>query len=62
MLYEVITRLNAIYMTSIFIGGAVGSAVAAMLYSQGGWLAVAAAGAALPALALVGFWLHNRNA
>ncbi len=30
-------RLNALYMTSIFIGGAIGSALASSLYEQGGW-------------------------
>ncbi|QVM89130.1 MFS transporter [Pseudomonas entomophila] len=48
-------RLNALYMTSIFLGGAVGSAVASGVYAQFGWSGVALAGAALPALALLVF-------
>ncbi len=55
-------RLNALYMTSIFIGGAVGSSIASLLYEQGGWQAIAALGAGLPLLALVAFGLHTRLA
>jgi predicted MFS family arabinose efflux permease len=53
-------RLNALYMTSIFIGGALGSAVASLAYEQGGWLLVAGLGAGLPALALLAFVLVGR--
>lgn len=53
-------RLNALYMTSIFIGGALGSAVASLAYEQGGWLLVAGLGAGLPALALLAFVLVSR--
>ncbi|KPA91148.1 MFS transporter [Pseudomonas sp. RHF3.3-3] len=48
-------RLNALYMTSIFIGGAIGSAVASSLYEQGGWAAIMALGSALPLVALLSF-------
>lgn len=48
-------RLNALYMSSIFIGGAVGSAAASTLYAAHGWAAVAISGAMLGALALVLF-------
>jgi predicted MFS family arabinose efflux permease len=48
-------RLNALYMTSIFIGGAVGSALASALYEHGGWSWVAIVGSALPLIALVRF-------
>ncbi|HLZ66602.1 MAG TPA: MFS transporter [Aliidongia sp.] len=48
-------RLNALYMTSIFIGGAVGSAVASEIHALGGWLAIAALGATLPLAALIWF-------
>lgn len=54
-------RLNALYMTSIFIGGAVGSSIASLLFEQAGWQAVALVGAALPLLALVAFGLHARQ-
>nr|WP_315598631.1 MFS transporter [uncultured Cupriavidus sp.] len=45
-------RLNAIYMTSIFVGGAVGSALASTLYEHGGWTSIAVAGSLFPLLAL----------
>lgn len=54
-------RLNALYMTSIFIGGAFGSAVASPLYEHFGWTAVAILGAALPGLALLLFLLGKRR-
>ncbi|MFJ4064324.1 MFS transporter [Pseudomonas sp. NPDC089996] len=54
-------RLNALYMTSIFIGGAAGSALASALYAHHGWQAVALVGAALPGLALVVFLLVSRR-
>ena len=46
------SRLNALYMTSIFLGGAVGSASASVLYVAGGWRWVAVAGCAFPLAAL----------
>ncbi|WP_081583587.1 MFS transporter [Noviherbaspirillum massiliense] len=49
------SRLNALYMTSIFIGGAIGSSVASPLYSHGGWQWIALAGSLFPLLALVRF-------
>jgi predicted MFS family arabinose efflux permease len=45
-------RLNSIYTTSVFVGGAVGSAIASTLYKHGGWTWVAVAGMLLPLLAL----------
>lgn len=48
-------RLNALYFTSIFIGGAVGSTIASPLYAFGGWNAVLIAGSALPLIALLRF-------
>jgi predicted MFS family arabinose efflux permease len=47
------SRLNALYMTSIFIGGATGSAIASPLYAHGGWQWVAAAGCIFPLIAAV---------
>ncbi|MCV9918761.1 MFS transporter [Pseudomonas sp. BT-42-2] len=55
-------RLNALYMTSIFLGGALGSAVASPLYTQFGWHGVVLVGAGLPLLALVVFLLISRRA
>lgn len=48
-------RLNAIYMTSIFVGGAIGSSIAGLLYANGGWEWIATAGATFPLLALIRF-------
>lgn len=48
-------RLNALYMTTIFIGGAIGSAIASPLYESAGWQGVVIAGAALPLIALLIF-------
>ena len=49
------SRLNALYMTSIFIGGAFGSAIASSVYEHGGWLGVLLVGSAFPLLALLRF-------
>ncbi|WP_257604421.1 MFS transporter [Pseudomonas sp. UMAB-08] len=49
------SRLNALYMTSIFIGGAFGSAIASVLYDHGGWLWIVVAGSAFPVVALLSF-------
>lgn len=54
-------RLNALYMTSIFIGGAIGSSVASSLYEQGGWGAVMVCGSALPLLALGCLLFNSRR-
>lgn len=51
------SRLNGLYMASIFVGGALGSALASVLYDQGGWLWIAVAGSAFPLLALGRFVL-----
>lgn len=48
-------RLNALYVTSIFIGGAIGSLIASPLYGTWGWTAVLVAGSAFPLLALARF-------
>lgn len=55
-------RLNAVYMTSIFVGGALGSLVASPLYEHFGWQLSAVSVALLPALALAMFLGHKANA
>ena len=50
-------RLNALYMTSTFVGGALGSLVASVLYAHFGWTGVVVAGSAFPLLALLRFVL-----
>ncbi|KAA6165605.1 MFS transporter [Pseudomonas veronii] len=56
------SRLNALYMTSIFIGGAFGSAIASSVYEHGGWLGVMLVGSAFPLLALLRFLSASRQA
>ncbi|WP_343219836.1 MFS transporter [Paraburkholderia tuberum] len=53
-------RLNALYMTSIFIGGAIGSAVASTLFEHGGWTLVAAVATAFPLIAFFHFLLIGK--
>lgn len=48
-------RVNASYMTCMFIGGAAGSTLASLTYAHGGWTTTALSGAALAALALALF-------
>ncbi|GAB2747519.1 MFS transporter [Sinomonas soli] len=55
------SRLNTAYVTSNFIGGAVGSGAAALLWSAGGWTAVSLAGAALSLVALAAWALGRRG-
>lgn len=54
-------RLNGLYVTSIFIGGALGSAFASSLYERAGWGGIVALGMALPALGLAIFALRWRR-
>jgi predicted MFS family arabinose efflux permease len=54
-------RLNALYMTSIFIGGAVGSSLASSLYERGGWGAIMICGSALPLIALACLLFNSRR-
>jgi predicted MFS family arabinose efflux permease len=55
------SRLNALYMTSIFIGGALGSAIASVLFDHGGWLWIVIAGSAFPLVALLAFLKHSAS-
>ncbi|MDE1948753.1 MAG: MFS transporter, partial [Burkholderiales bacterium] len=47
------SRLNALYMVIFFLGGAVGSAVASLVFERGGWAAVSWVGSAFPLAALL---------
>ena len=49
-------------MTSNFIGGAIGSGAATVLWSAGGWTAVTVAGAALCTFALAVWTAGRRSA
>ncbi|MBX8475721.1 MFS transporter [Pseudomonas cichorii] len=55
------SRLNALYMTSIFIGGAIGSSVASVLFDHGGWVWISMVGTALPLIALLVFLRDSRR-
>jgi predicted MFS family arabinose efflux permease len=48
-------RLTAIYFTSIFLGGALGSAISSGIYETGGWRLSASVASLFPALALAHF-------
>ncbi|WP_288410542.1 MFS transporter [uncultured Herbaspirillum sp.] len=50
---EVRARLNGLYMTTFFLGGALGSALGAWAYASGGWMWASAIGIALPVVALM---------
>ncbi len=50
------SRLNTAFVTSNFIGGAVGSMLAGVLWHQDGWSAVTLGGAAFTVVALAVWW------
>jgi predicted MFS family arabinose efflux permease len=50
---EVRGRLNAIYMTTWYIAGAIASAAGGWAYAEGGWTLASAIGLGLPVAALL---------
>ncbi|WIE57931.1 MFS transporter [Curtobacterium sp. MCLR17_031] len=54
------SRLNTAFVTSNFIGGAIGSALASVLWNAGGWTAVTIGGAVLTGFAAT-VWAVHRN-
>jgi predicted MFS family arabinose efflux permease len=48
-------RINTVFMTTIFVGGAIASGISGALYDAGGWAGVTLFGAALPLIGL-GVW------
>ena len=48
-------RLNGIYIATFFLAGALGSAVGAWAYAEGGWTLASRIGLALPLIALARF-------
>ncbi|MER5646840.1 MFS transporter [Streptosporangium sp. NPDC002524] len=59
---EARSRLNTTFVTGNFIGGAIGSAAAVVLWSVGEWRAVSVAGMALSVLALAIWAIGRRGA
>jgi predicted MFS family arabinose efflux permease len=55
-------RINAVYMTMVFLAGALGSVLASFSYDRGGWTATAWVGAALAAAAFLLFLTEPRPA
>jgi predicted MFS family arabinose efflux permease len=55
------SRLNTTFVFGNFVGGAIGSAVASVLWSAGGWTAVTTAGAVLSAFGLAVWALGRRG-
>jgi len=55
------SRINAIYMVAYFLGGALGTALAAQAWQRGGWLAVCATGAGFALLAMLPLGLPARR-
>lgn len=49
------SRLNGLYMTTFFIGGALGSALGGWSYAEGGWVLASWVGFAMPVAALLYF-------
>jgi predicted MFS family arabinose efflux permease len=58
---EVRSRVTTAYMSSYFLGGSLGGAIAVPLYDSAGWGGVCVAGAVLTALAAA-VWLTDRTA
>ncbi|MGZ9719513.1 MFS transporter [Rhizobium miluonense] len=50
---EARSRLNTIFMTAMFLGGAAGAALATMAWEYSGWIGVSALGASLALVALL---------
>ncbi|WP_326733413.1 MFS transporter [Streptomyces sp. NBC_01022] len=58
---EARNRINSAFMTSFFIGGAVGSALTSVVWVRGGWMAVCVLGASFSAGTVV-LWVLERIA
>jgi predicted MFS family arabinose efflux permease len=60
LLPEARSRLTTIYMTTYFVGGAVGSAAGSQAYQHWGWAGASVTAAAFPVLGLAA-WLADRR-
>ena len=55
-------RLNAVYLATFFLAGAIGSAVGAWAYARAGWPLASAIGLAFPLVAMARFvWRAARG-
>ena len=54
------SRLTTVYVTTMFAGGAIGSAAGALAYEHWGWTGATLVAAAFPVLGLL-FWLASRR-
>ena len=54
-------RLNGLYMATFYTAGAVGSALGAWAYAQGGWMLASWIGFAIPAAAFLYFLTEKSN-
>ena len=65
VIYELLpqsrSRITAIYMTTMFVGGALGSWAAAHAYERWGWPGACAAAAAFPAVGLLSWLAAGRH-
>jgi len=55
-------RINAIFMTTVFVGGAIGSVLGTLTYHSGGWTATAIAGGVIGLAALLLYATERRAA
>ncbi len=55
------SRLNGLYMTTFFIGGALGSAIGGWAYASGGWTLAASVGISAPSLAFLYYLTEFRK-
>ena len=58
--HEARSRLNTAFVTNNFIGGAIGSTLATVLWARGGWVSVSVAGVILSVLCLL-IWAVGRR-
>lgn len=54
-------RLNGLFMSIFFIGGAVGSSLGGFTYAHGGWVSSASIGVALPFIAFLYFLTERKS-
>jgi predicted MFS family arabinose efflux permease len=55
------SRLNGLFMATFFVGGALGSAIGAWAFAEGGWMLASTIGVALSAIAFVYFLTERKS-